>query len=151
VYDPNHILTIGWSSPEAAVNLANKLDLISYHYYRDPKSLKLDMLKLKREVNNKPLLLQEFGIPSSQKWYKPFAYSEKDQAEYLAEFKSEMEENDLPYLLWTLYDFTSIPTQVFGYKKWANSKQKYFGLIDRNGKKKPSYYIFSSEKKPKNN
>jgi LysM repeat protein len=146
VFDPNHILTIGWSSPEAAVNLADKLDLISYHYYRDPTSLKLDMLKLKRAVDNKPLLLQEFGLPSNRKWYKPLAYSEEDQAAYLAEFKKEMEENDLPYLLWTLYDFTDIPTQVFGYKKWANSKQKYFGLIDKNGKKKPSYYIFSNKR-----
>jgi len=151
LYDPNHILTIGWSSPEAAINLADKLDLISYHYYRDPKSLKLDMLKLKRAVNNKPLLLQEFGLPSNRKWYKPLAYSEDDQADYLAEFKSEMEENNLPYLLWTLYDFTDIPTQVFGYKRWANSKQKYFGLIDKNGRKKPAYYIFSPEKDPNSN
>jgi len=144
-YDPNHILTIGWSSPEAAVNLADKLDLISYHYYRDPKSLKLDMLKLKAEVYDKPLLMQEFGLPSNWKWYKPLGYSEDDQAEYLAEFKNKMEENELPYLLWTLYDFTEIPTQVFGYKKWANSKQKYFGLIDRKGRKKPAYYIFAPE------
>lgn len=141
-YDPKHLLTIGWSNPEDAVNLADQLDLVSYHYYRDPKSLKLDMLKLKRAVKNKPLLLQEFGLPSDWKWYKPFGHSEDEQAEYLREFKQEMEENRLPYLLWTLYDFKNIPTQVFGYKKWTYSKQKYFGLIDKKGNKKPAYYVF---------
>jgi len=147
VYDPNHLVTIGWSSPEAAVNLADKLDFVSYHYYRDPGSLKLDMLKLREAVDNKPLVLQEFGIPSNRKWYMPLGYSKQDQLEYLTEFKKEMEANDLPYMLWTLYDFSHIPTEVFGYKKWATSKQKYFGLIDHHGKKKPAYYLFSESEK----
>ncbi len=145
VYDPNHLLTIGWSNPESAINLSKELDFISYHYYREVSSLKLDMLKLREAVNNKPLVLQEFGIPSDRKWYKPLGYSKDDQSEYLSEFKKEMEANNLPYMLWTLYDFTDIPTEVFGHKRWATNKQKYFGLIDHDGKKKPSYYIFSPE------
>lgn len=145
-YDPNHLLTIGWSNPEDAVLLADKLDFISYHYYRDPKSLTLDMLKLKKKVN-KPLLLGEFGIPSNKKWYYPIGYSKEEQSDYIHEMKKEMEINNLPYLLWTLHDFDDIPTEVFGYKKWAHSKQKYFGLIDKNGKKKPAYYIFAPHEK----
>jgi len=141
-YDPNHLLTIGWSNPEDAVLLASKLDFVSYHYYRDPKSLALDMLKLKAEVK-KPLLLGEFGIPSNKKWYMPRGHSKIDQSDYLKKMKREMEINDVPYLLWTLYDFDEIPTEVFGYKKWAHSKQKYFGLMDCNGEKKPAYYIFA--------
>ena len=145
-YDPNHLITIGWSSPEAAVLLADKLDFVSYHYYRDPKSLTLDMLKLKRAVK-KPVLLGEFGIPSNRKWYYPAGYSKEEQRDYLYEMKKEMEINNLPYLLWTLHDFDDIPTEVFGYKKWAHNKQKYFGLLDKNGKKKPSYYIFAPHEK----
>lgn len=145
-YDPNHLLTIGWSNPEDAVHLADKLDFVSYHYYRDPKSLALDMLKLKEAVN-KPLLLGEFGIPSNKKWYYPVGYSQIEQRDYLYEMKIEMEANGLPYLLWTLHDFDAIPTEVFGYKKWAHSKQKYFGLLDKEGKKKSAYYIFAPHEK----
>ena len=145
-FDPNHLLTIGWSNPEDAVLLADKLDFVSYHYYRDPKSLTLDMLKLKEAVN-KPLLLGEFGIPSNKKWYYPIGTSQIEQSEYLKEMKREMDINGLPYLLWTLHDFDDIPTEVFGYKKWAHSKQKYFGLLDKNGVKKPAYYIFAPHEK----
>lgn len=146
VYDPNHLLTIGWSNPEDAVLLADKLDFVSYHYYRDPENLTLDMLNLKKAVN-KPLLLGEFGIPSNRKWYYPIGISKNEQKEYLEDMKIEMDKNDLPYLLWTLHDFDDIPTEVFGFKKWAHSKQKYFGLLDKNGKKKPAYYIFAPSEK----
>ena len=145
-YDPNHLLTIGWSNPEDAVLLSDKLDFVSYHYYRDPQNLTLDMLKLKKAVN-KPLLLGEFGIPSNKKWYYPIGISQTEQRDYLKEMKREMDVNGLPYLLWTLHDFDDIPTEVFGYKKWAHSKQKYFGLLDKNGKKKPAYYIFAPHEK----
>jgi LysM repeat protein len=145
-YDPNHLLTIGWSNPEDAILLSEKLDFVSYHYYRDPKKLTLDMLNLKKAVN-KPLLLGEFGIPSNRKWYYPIGTSQQEQSEYLKEMKREMEINGLPYLLWTLHDFNEIPTEVFGYKKWTHNKQKYFGLLDRNGKKKPAYYIFAPHEK----
>jgi len=147
VYDPNHLLTIGWSSPEAAVNHSRDLDFVSFHYYRDPKMLTLDMLKLKQAVNNKPILLGEFGIPSNKKWYKPMGYSKEEQSDYLSKMKREMEINEIPYLLWTLHDFDDIPTEVFGYKKWFHAKQKYFGLLDRNGKKKPAYHVFAPSKK----
>ena len=145
-YDPNHLLTIGWSNPEDAVLLADQLDFVSYHYYRDPKYLALDMLTLKEAVN-RPLLLGEFGIPSNKKWYYPVGYSQSEQRDYLSKMKIEMEANGLPYLLWTLHDFDAIPSEVFGYKKWAHSKQKYFGLLDKNGKKKPAYYIFAPNEK----
>ena len=142
VYDPNHLITVGWSSPEAAINLAWKLDFVSFHYYRDPKSLTLDMLKLKQSVNNKPILLGEFGLPSNKKWYSPTGYSKEAQSEYLAKMKQEMELNKLPYLLWTLHDFDEIPSEVFGLNTWRHAKQKYFGLLDRKGNKKPAYHIF---------
>ena len=104
------------------------------------------MLKLQQEVN-KPLVLQEFGLPSNKKWFLPVGHSKDEQSDYLHEMKKEMELNDLPYLLWTLHDFDNIPTEVFGYKKFIHSKQKYFGLIDKNGKKKPAYYIFAPGEK----
>ncbi len=142
VYDPNHLLTIGWSNPEDAVLLASELDFVSYHYYRDPKSLALDALELKSKVN-KPILLGEFGLPSNKKWYLPMGHTQIDQRDYLIDMKTEMDANGLSYLLWTLHDFDDIPTEVFGYRKFIHSKQKYFGLIDKKGNKKPAYYIFA--------
>ena len=33
-YDPNHLITIGWSSPEAAINLKKEVDFVSFHFSR---------------------------------------------------------------------------------------------------------------------
>ena len=47
----------------------------------------------------------------------------------------------IPFILWTLYDFDEVPNSVVGRLPWRKNPQRYFGLINTEGKKKPVFEI----------
>jgi len=138
-FDPNHLITIGWSSTDAAINLVNEVDFVSYHYYKDIANFELDLSVLKNNSMNKPLVLQEFGLSSYSGIWNGFNGSEKKQASYYKKMQAILKKDSLAFMSWGLYDFKSIPKSVVGRLPWRKSKQKFFGFIDDKGRFKPSY------------
>lgn len=137
--DTVHPVTIGWSNTESATILKDKVDFISFHYYEDLEQLDEAITTMKKEIPNKPLVLQEFGMSSYSGLWKPFGSSDEDQANYHKKIQEQIAANNLQFMSWTLYDFTSVPNDVVGRLPWRKNTQKHFGFIDKNGTKKPAF------------
>ncbi|PKA96964.1 cellulase (glycosyl hydrolase family 5) [Flavobacteriaceae bacterium MAR_2009_75] len=146
-WDPNHPITVGWATPEAAINLSDKLDFISFHYYRDISEFKSSFDKLKSSVtdSNKPIVLQEYGVSSYSGLWNGFRGSDEYQAEYYKEMQSILKEADIPFLFWTLYDFTQVPNSVVGWRPWRKQPQKHYGCIGLDGKPKAAMKYLTQE------
>ncbi len=137
-YDPNHLVTIGWSDIASANILKDEVDLVSFHYYQDIDFFEEGYKRLNTKIN-KPLVLQEYGLSSNQGFWSPFGVSEKKQAEYHKQFQEIIKGQNIHYLSWTLYDFEEVPTSVVGSLPWRKHKQKHFGFIDSKGNKKKAF------------
>ncbi|MDY8134648.1 cellulase family glycosylhydrolase [Aquimarina sp. 2201CG5-10] len=141
-YDPNHLVTIGWSDTKPAVLLKDKVDIVSFHHYRSIDDFETSYTSLKNQTS-KPLVLQEFGISSNRGLWSPFGTSEKKQASYYQQFQEIITQYEIHYLFWTLYDFEDIPDKVVGSLPWRKHNQKHFGIIDNKGNKKKAFGMIS--------
>ncbi|WP_298545076.1 cellulase family glycosylhydrolase [uncultured Aquimarina sp.] len=137
-YDSNHLVTIGWSDITSGGILKDEVDFVSFHYYQDIDIFEETYKELNSKIN-KPLVLQEFGVSSNREFWNPFGTSEKKQAAYHEQFQKIIQEQDIHYLSWTLYDFEEVPESVVGNLPWRKHKQKHFGFIDKAGKKKKAF------------
>ena len=137
--DAVHPVTIGWSNTQSASILKDKVDIVSFHYYEDLSKLDAAIKTMKTEIPNKPLVLQEFGISSYSGFWKPFGSSKDDQANYHKKIQELIAANNLQFMSWTLYDFTTVPKDVVGSRPWRKNTQKHFGFIDKNGAKKAAF------------
>lgn len=145
--DKNHPVTIGWSTPEAAVELADAVDFVSYHYYSDVSEFKQAHDKLKSLVPNKPKVLQEYGMSSYKGFWNLYTGAdEHGQFEYYKEMQKILQQESIPYLFWTLYDFQNVPKSVAGSLPWKTKKQHFFGCLDSLGNPKPAYRILANIK-----
>ncbi len=142
--DEKHPVTIGWSTIESARYLNEKVDFVSFHYYEALEDLEAKYTKLKQDVPNKPIVLGEFGMSSNKGFWSPFGNSEKDQAKYYQKAQALCAKNKIPFISWTLYDFTTIPDKVVGTLPWRKNQQKHFGLITKEGKKKEAFKYISN-------
>ena len=68
-HDPNHLITIGWSTPEAATALADVVDFVTFHYFDEPADYLSRVTALQNSVAPKPILLEEFTFST---WNSPF-------------------------------------------------------------------------------
>jgi hypothetical protein len=141
--DKKHPVTIGWSNTESAVILKEKVDVVSFHYYEDVANFESEYLELKEKVQNKPLILQEFGLSSYGGFWRPFVSSEKKQANYYKEIQQVLTKNAVPFMSWTLYDYDVIPNQVLGTLPWRTNPQKKFGFLSNVGAEKLSFKYIS--------
>ncbi len=147
-WDKNHPVTIGWSTPEAAIELADKVDFVSYHYYRGIEDFKKAHNTLSTKVPNKPKVLQEYGMSSYKgMWNLYRGANEQGQQEYYKEMQKIVKDNNIPYMFWTLYDFKNVPTSVAGRLPWKTKKQHFFGCLDSLGNKKPAYFELAVKNK----
>lgn len=140
-WDAETPITIGWSTPEAAENLFNEIDFVSFHYYLKPVDFLTAYKKLKNKVVNKPIVLQEYGYSSYDGLWNGYLGSLEDQTQYYTEMQATLNEERIPFILWTLYDFDEVPNSVVGRLPWRKNPQRYFGLINTEGKKKPVFEI----------
>ncbi|WP_299434727.1 cellulase family glycosylhydrolase [uncultured Aquimarina sp.] len=134
-FDPNHLVTIGWSDIESASLLMDEVDFVSFHYYENIDDFEDLYVSMSSQID-KPIVLQEFGLSSSRGFWNPLGASEKEQAEYYTQFREITQKQNIHYLFWTLYDFDNVPTDVAGNLPWRKHKQKYFGVIDVEGNRK---------------
>ncbi len=137
-FDPSHPITIGWSDLQSANLLKEELDLISFHYYGRIADFEKEYHTI-RSKTNKPLVLQEYGLPSNFGLWAPLGASEQAQATYYRDFGAVLKKHNIQNISWTLYDFDNIPSRVAGILPWRRFKQKHFGFIDKDGHKKPSF------------
>ncbi|WP_245759702.1 cellulase family glycosylhydrolase [Robiginitalea myxolifaciens] len=144
-WDPNHPLTIGWSSPEAAIHLKEEVDFISFHYYGEPEDLEARYRDLRKAAGNKPLVLEEFGKSSYSGFWNVFSGSEEKQAAYLEELQSFIKEEELSSYLWTLHDFDQVPNRVVGRLPWRKAYQRHFGILDTEGNPKAAFEIVTEK------
>ena len=143
--DPWHPITIGWSTPEAAHNLNDEVDFISFHFYKELSFLKQGVTLL-REKTQKAIVLTEFGYSSYSKLSNLFVGSEQKQAQYYERAINTINEESLPFLFWTLYDFKKIPVQVVGEKRRHRRIQRHFGIIGLDNKKKQAFKFVNQNK-----
>lgn len=137
-YDPNHLLTVGWSSPDAARTLAEDLDFVSFHFYAPAEQLLPEYTALRAAVPDRPIVLTEFGLPTWNSFFFPNGHSEPEQAMYYADVLSALRATDSGgYLAWTLYDFADVPANVAGTWPWQRQPQKYLGILRGDGEPKP--------------
>ncbi|MDP5120779.1 MAG: cellulase family glycosylhydrolase [Spirosomaceae bacterium] len=145
-YDNSHPITIGWAYPESASYLSEKLDFISFHYYRDVEELGNVIDTLKLQIGEKPLVLQEFGLSSYESSLFPISVSPKQQAEHLQKVQRILTaKGNIPYIYWTLYDFENVSSEIAGGRPWQINTQKHFGVIDINGNLKPVGKVLSAK------
>lgn len=136
-HDPNHLITIGWSTPEAATALSDIVDFVAYHYFDEPAAYPARVATLQQMVGAKPLLLEEFTFST---WNAPFfpGNSELEQQNYYAAMLNAHDQlQTLGYLVWTLYDFDQVPLAEFRYP-WQRAAQANMGLFRRDGIAKPA-------------
>jgi len=146
-WDKNHPVTIGWSSPEAGIELADQVDFISYHYYREVHDFKKAFDTLNAKVPNKPKVLQEYGMSSYKGvWNLYTGADDEGQRDYYKEIQPILNESNIPYMFWTLYDFKKVPSSVAGSLPWKTKKQHFFGCLDTLGNKKPAYFELTHKK-----
>ena len=132
------MVTIGWSNAYEATRLANKVDFVSYHFYNAIEDFEKENTTLEKAVK-KPVVIQEFGVPSYNGIWNLSGYSEDDQAQYHKKMQALFKKNKLAFMSWTLYDFPQVPSQVAGKWPWQKIRQKKFGFIDVKGNKIPSF------------
>ena len=99
--------------------------------------------ELRKEIPDKQLVLQEFGLSSYKGFWNPIGNTEEDQAEHHKLIQKIIADNNLQFMSWTLYDFTKIPKEVVGRLPWRKNAQKRYGFIDMKGNKKPAYKYIS--------
>jgi hypothetical protein len=136
---PGQPLTIGWSTPEAAPALAEKLDFVSFHFYAPPAELPTRYAALAAAAPDCPLLLGEFGLPTWNSALFPNGHTEAEQAQYYADILRFMRSTaNAGTLAWTLYDFADVPASVSGRLPWRRGAESRLGVIRPDGSPKPA-------------
>ena len=143
--DRDHPVTIGWSDAESASLLNDKVDFVSFHYYKDIEKLGETYSNLKTKITDKPTIVTEFGLSSYRGMWSPLGNSETTQANYHKTAQAQFNKFDIPYMSWTLYDFSEIPKEVVGRLPWRVNAQKHFGFIGVDGTKKESFNYISKD------
>jgi hypothetical protein len=141
--DSNHLVTIGWSNSYEATNLEDKVDFVSYHFYNAIDDFETEYATLDK-ATKKPIVIQEFGVPSYRGIWNWTGKNADGQAEYHKKMQELFKKNNLAFMSWTLYDFPAVPNQVAGKWPWQKNRQKKFGFIDEKGKEKPAFLYISN-------
>ncbi len=129
--DNKHPLTIGWADGKHASLFADQLDYISFHHYTELDELKEHIKSLSQFDKN--LVIEEFGFPSGNNPVRLFLNTQSKQADYVTDVVQFAKENNIGWMVWTLYDYPQAPSSVFGWKPWIRKDQRHFGLIGLDG------------------
>lgn len=142
-HDPNHLLTIGWSQPEAAAHLTEIVDFVSFHYFEELADYETRLAAL-LAATDKPVLLQEF-VMSTWNSFWPHGHTEAEQALYYATLlRSHRRFDTAGYMVWTLRDFDEVPLAEFG-TPWQRATQAHMGLFRRDGTAKPAAAVIAPD------
>lgn len=137
---PEIALSVGWSTPSVAANLAEVVDVISYHDYKDIGGIGARLGAVKATTGGRPVVVTEIGASS---WGVALGFpgSPEKQAELLGQRLKGLADADGLYV-WTLHDFSNVDPAAVGRRPWIVAKQAAFGLYDVNGDEKPAAGVF---------
>lgn len=124
-------LSIGWSKAQYAHLFCDKLDITSFHYYLEADQLESTLSSVNNYCAN-PIIVSEYGRSTSSGIW-PGSVSEDEQSMYIRKVNHILDTTNVGSIIWCLYDYESVPTEVFGWKPWATAKQKGFGLVRTDG------------------
>lgn len=133
---PDLPLTIGWSSAEAAPDLALLLDAVSYHDYVPVDGTAQRLADVRQRAEGKPVLVTEVG-ESSYTFALGYPGSPAAQASALQDRLGQLASAD-GVLVWTLHDFAAPDIAAVGGSPWVQRLQAKFGLYDSTGAAKPA-------------
>jgi hypothetical protein len=142
--DTLHPVTIGWSNAKSAHFLKHKIDFVSFHYYEDLEYMETTYTALKKDIA-KPIVITEFGLSSNKGVWHPLGSTEKDQANYHKYCQNVFAKHNIPFISWTLYDFSKVPKEVVGRLPWRKQTQEHFGFINQKGETKPAFKYISTK------
>jgi hypothetical protein len=138
--DPKHLLTVGWSDTRWASRLADHLDVVSVHDYRDPAGLPERLAAAGAAAPEHPVLLTEYG---SSSWQSPLVIGgrgEIGQARDIAVARAGMDTAAGSHggrFLWALSDFSLGAPGPDGVSAWRRGVQRSFGVLAADGSTKP--------------
>jgi hypothetical protein len=121
---PDLSFTIGWSNARAALALADKVDIVSFHDFEAPSTLSERLAFVRNVAGSKPVMLTEIG---HSRW--PTLPGRMTQAEKLSTQLQQVVGLD-GVLVWTLNDFDQIPDEVAGWRPWRKAMQAHYGLSE---------------------
>lgn len=137
-FDPNHLVTIGWSSPEAAAAMPGLTDLVSFQYDAPAADLPGAIALLRDAEPGAPLLLAAFGRSTRTMPLLPGG-GEQEQAAYMAAILAAVRAQGIAgSLAWTLNDFASVPAEVAGFLPWRRAPLAHMGVLRLDGSEKPA-------------
>lgn len=141
--DPDVPLTVGWAKAVNANRVANRLDFVSFHFYRPVIELEAQVTELREQIGDKEILVTEFGLPTWNSIF-PHGNTEEEQARYVADMLLEMERLDVAgFIVWTLFDFSVGPPQAT--TAWRVGPEVNLGLVRADGTLKPAARLFQPE------
>ncbi|MCB0011621.1 MAG: cellulase family glycosylhydrolase [Anaerolineales bacterium] len=144
--DPNHLVTIGWSSAAGAAPFVDIVDFVSFHYYGWADDFPATYDGLRQAAGDKPIVMSEFGLPTWNSFFFPGGHSQFEQAAYYAEILTAVRATDMAgYQAWTLYDFEAVPGDVAGMLPWQTGPQAQMGVVRVTGELKPAAQLLAAD------
>ena len=133
---PTVPVSVGWSKAEAAGNLIDVMDVISYHEFGSSKAVANGYNAVRSLPGNRPIVVSEIGT-SSYELALGFPGSRQRQAELLNDRLAVLKDAD-GVLVWTLFDFPHVDSSVIGASPWRQRLQGSYGLFESDGQEKPA-------------
>lgn len=142
-WDPHHLITVGWSTPQAAAAAPSDfVDFVSFHYYGATEDYAGQLADLRAAIPDKPLLLGEYG-QTTWRWLWPANYLEDRQAEHIAAIRSAPGQAETAgEVVWALFDFSVVPLDEFRFP-WQKAMQAHMGVLRTDGSAKPAAAVVS--------
>jgi len=135
---PGLPLTIGWSSSDAALELEDLMDVVTYHDYADISTAEARLSEV-QSGTDRPVMITEIGV-SSYEVSLGFPGSADGQAVDLDARMTALAASDGVFV-WTLYDFPEVDASAVGSSRWVRNLQEHFGLLTPEGTEKPAAQV----------
>ena len=132
---PGLPITIGWSSSDAALELEDQMDVVTYHDYADISTAEARLSEV-QAATDRPVMITEIGV-SSYDAGLGFPGSGDGQAEDLGKRMDALAAAG-GLFVWTLYDFPVVDASAVGRSRWVQNLQEQFGLLTPDGVDKPA-------------
>ncbi len=137
-------ITIGWSTPQAALAAPIQTDVVSYHYYGPIDELAALGRAVERHAEGRPVLLTEYGLPTWNSIF-PGGHTESEQAAYVGGIRQMEDTVGIDgSMIWTLWDLRFAPVDA-GRFPWSTGPQTSLGLLRPDGSPKPAAAFIASE------
>ena len=142
---PDLPVTVGWSTPNSALNLKGVVDFVTYHEYGDVTGFAERLDIIKTSANDKPVMITELG---STIW-APLRSTRAAEVKQASRLESQLQKSIAAngVFVWTLHDFDHVGSDVVGRRPWRKAQQRHFGLLRSDGSSRPSKAVFQSHAK----